>query len=182
MKTIINTKTCIWPISEGQYRAAFPNTSFPSELATLEEPFAWVESVSQPKYDWITQGCRSALPVQQNGVFTQQYDVYDLPAEQIDINRQIHKERLISGAISATQNRLDAFAQSRGYDGILSLCTYATSTVPKFQAEGQYGVTARDATWAQLYTIMAEVESGARPMPEGYSDIESELPVLAWPI
>lgn len=72
--------------------------------------------------------------------------------------------------------------KTRNYDGILSLATYATSTNATFQAEGQYGVTARDATWAQLYTIMGEVEAGTRPMPAGYQDIEPELPVLEWPI
>jgi len=81
----------------------------------------------------------------------------------------------------ATQQRLDDFARTRNYDGILSLCTYATSTVPKFQAEGQYGVTARDATWAKLYEMLAEVEAGTRPMPNGYADVEPELPVLEWP-
>lgn len=84
--------------------------------------------------------------------------------------------------VNATQLRLDDFAKTRNYDGILSLCTYATSTVPKFQTEGQYGVTARDDTWAKLYEIMAEVEAGTRPMPEGYSDIEPELPLLKWPV
>lgn len=83
--------------------------------------------------------------------------------------------------VQATQQRLDNFARTRNYDGILSLCTYATSTVPKFQAEGQYGVTARDATWATLYQILAEVEAGTRPVPSGYADIEPDLPALAWP-
>lgn len=35
---------------------------------------------------------------------------------------------------------------------------------------------------AKLYEIMGEVESGARPMPEGYADIEPELPALEWPL
>lgn len=83
--------------------------------------------------------------------------------------------------VTATQARLDDFASTRNYDGILSLCTYATSTVPKFQAEGQYGVEARDATWASLYQILAEVEVGTRPMPSGFADVEPELPVLTWP-
>lgn len=83
--------------------------------------------------------------------------------------------------VAATQARLDDFAKTRGYDGILSACTYATSPTPKFSAEGQYCVAQRDATWAKLYQIMGEVEAGSRPMPSGYADIEGELPVLAWP-
>lgn len=47
--------------------------------------------------------------------------------------------------------------------------------------EHKYGVEARDATWAKLYEVMADVEAGTRPMPAGYADIEPELPVLEWP-
>jgi hypothetical protein len=83
--------------------------------------------------------------------------------------------------VTATQARLDAFARTRNYDSMLSACTYATSTVTKFQIEGQYCVEARDATWAALYVMLDDILSGARPMPSGFADIESELPVLAWP-
>lgn len=91
-------------------------------------------------------------------------------------------EQIQQEIVTATQNRLDTFAQTRNYDGILSACTYATSTVPKFQVEGQYCVESRDATWAKLYEILAEVEAGTRPMPTGYASIENELPVLQWPV
>jgi hypothetical protein len=84
--------------------------------------------------------------------------------------------------IASTQERLNVFARTRYYDGILSLCTYATSPNPRFQSEGQYGVVARDSTWAKLYEILEEVEAGKRPMPTGYVDVEPELPVLQWPI
>lgn len=90
-------------------------------------------------------------------------------------------EEIQASIVSATQQRLDAFARTRNYDGILSACTYATSAVPKFAAEGQYAVQARDATWATLYTILAEVEAGTRPLPSGYADIEQDLPALTWP-
>lgn len=83
--------------------------------------------------------------------------------------------------VQATQTRLDAFAQERNYDSILSACSYATSTVPKFQAEGQYCVQARDATWAALYAILAQIQAGARPLPQSYAELEAELPILAWP-
>lgn len=83
--------------------------------------------------------------------------------------------------VQTTQRRLDDFARTRNYDNMLSACTYSTSTVHKFQSEGQYCVDARDATWAKLYEILAEVEAGTRPVPSGYSDIEPDLPVLTWP-
>lgn len=82
---------------------------------------------------------------------------------------------------AAIQHRLDAFARTRNYDGILSACTYATSAVPKFAAEGQACVDLRDATWTAAYSIMADVLAGERPMPAGLEDIEADLPALEWP-
>lgn len=82
---------------------------------------------------------------------------------------------------AAVQDRLDAFAKTRGYDGILSACTYATSKVAKFAAEGAYCVDARDAHWAQCYAIMADVQGGLRPMPT-VDAVLAELPALEWPL
>lgn len=79
------------------------------------------------------------------------------------------------------QQRLDDFARTRNYDGILSACTYATSTVTKFKAEGQACVNLRDATWEAAYNILAQVQAGTRPMPQTIADIEADLPALAWP-
>lgn len=83
--------------------------------------------------------------------------------------------------VTATQQRLDDFARTRNYDGILSACTYATSAVPKFQAEGQYAVQVRDATWAALYALLDEVQAGTRPVPASFADVEPMLPPLEWP-
>lgn len=91
-------------------------------------------------------------------------------------------EVIQSEIVQEVQLRLDTFAQSRNYDSILSASTYATSVIPKFQAEGQAAVNARDTTWATLYTILGEVQSGTRPTPESYADIEVELPQLNWPV
>ena len=81
----------------------------------------------------------------------------------------------------AVQARLDEFARTRSYDGILSACSYATSTNAKFSAEGQYCVSARDETWETCYAIIAEVESGKRTMPT-LGEIMAELPALIWPV
>lgn len=81
---------------------------------------------------------------------------------------------------NAIQNHLDAFAQTRNYDNILSAATYATSAIPKFKAEGQYAVEARDATWTKGYEILGEVLAGERPMPS-LEEVFADLPPLAWP-
>lgn len=86
-------------------------------------------------------------------------------------------EQVIAGFTIEIQKRLDDFAKSRGYDGILSACTYATSLVPAFKAEGQCCVEARDNTWAAAYAIMNAVQSGQRAMPT-----LAELPNLVWPV
>lgn len=89
-------------------------------------------------------------------------------------------EQIIAQYDAAVQQRLDDFAKTRNYSGIMSACTYATSTVPKFKAEGQYAVEARDATWAKCYEVLAAVEAGSRPMPT-LDELLADLPVLAWP-
>lgn len=96
-------------------------------------------------------------------------------------------EQVQAEVVAGTQQRLDTFAQTRNYDGILSACAYASSTVPTFAAEGTYCLGARDATWAALYALMAQVQAGNWPipgagqMPTGYADIEPSLPALEWP-
>ena len=89
-------------------------------------------------------------------------------------------EQIIAQYDAAMQQRLDDFAKTRNYTNILSAATYATSTVPKFKAEGQYAVEARDATWAKCYEVLAAVEAGSRPMPT-LDELLAELPVLTWP-
>lgn len=90
-------------------------------------------------------------------------------------------EELIEEVTASVQKRLDDFASTRNYDGILSACTYAYSTNDIFRPEGQYCVEARDETWAKCYQILTEVQIGVRQMPNSYAEIESELPTLSWP-
>ncbi|MFM9926892.1 hypothetical protein VLK31_28170 [Variovorax sp. H27-G14] len=79
----------------------------------------------------------------------------------------------------AVQERLDEFARTRNYDSILSACTYVTSAVPKFKAEGEAAIQARDAAWHACYGILTEVQGGARPMPT-LDEVLAELPALLW--
>lgn len=89
-------------------------------------------------------------------------------------------DRNIKLLTSVVQSRLDAFAQSRGYDNILSACTYIGSSVPKFAAEAQTCINLRDATWAACYAILADVNAGLRTLPT-VDSTPIELPLLEWP-
>lgn len=81
----------------------------------------------------------------------------------------------------AVQALLDDKAKERKYDGILSLCTYVTSTNPGFAAEGQAGVAWRDASWAKCYEVLTAVGAGTRTQPT-VAELLAELPAMAWPI
>lgn len=87
---------------------------------------------------------------------------------------------LVAMVTAMVQARLDAFAQTRGYDGILSACSYASSGVPRFQGDAEYCVSARDATWAALYALHEQVVAGSRPQPT-MEEVLTMLPELAWP-
>lgn len=80
----------------------------------------------------------------------------------------------------AMQAHLDQTAQTRGYDGILSLCSYATSQNARFGPEGQAGVTFRDAVWAYGYQIIDEIQAGTRPVPTAAEPVAA-LPSIVWP-
>lgn len=82
--------------------------------------------------------------------------------------------------VTAVQMMLDTKARERLYDNILSACTYATSTRPKFQAEGQACVAWRDAVWSRCYELMADVDSGALTQPT-IEELLAMLPTMEWP-
>lgn len=94
---------------------------------------------------------------------------------------QSKKAALIKkSVIEALQKRIDEFAQTRNYTNAIFAASYATSATPKFSQEGQYIVEARDAMWLAGYAILAEVESGARPVPT-VEEVIAEMPPLVWP-
>lgn len=80
----------------------------------------------------------------------------------------------------AVQAHLDATARERGYDGILSLASYAASTHPPFSAEGRAGLDWRDAVWGYCYQVLADVQAGNRAVPSA-DELIAELPAMVWP-
>ena len=76
----------------------------------------------------------------------------------------------------AIQVHLDAKAVEKGYDNIVSACSYAGYPNP-FQAEGVVYGTWRANVWTKGYEILAQVQAGERPLPT-IEELLAELPEL----
>lgn len=102
--------------------------------------------------------------------------------EAIDISTVDEKliNRIVELVRQHVQKLLDAFAQQRGYDGIVSAVSYANSSVQQFANEGQRALQKRDEAWTNMYAYIAEVKAGSKPVPKSVSEIEAELPALTW--
>ena len=78
------------------------------------------------------------------------------------------------------QNMMDARARERNYDGIMSVCSYATSSFPKFATEAAACVVWRDAVWAKCYELLEAVLGGEMNIPSE-TEFLALLPVMSWP-
>lgn len=170
-------------VSQGELRRRNPDTSLPAVWGQDTLDFLGIAPVfpaPQPEYDSVTQTVQSSGPVLTNkGHYEQSWTIVDLDPEIVAQNQAAKLEQLKSSIVQQVQSRLDAFAQTKNYDSILSAASYATSSNPVFKSEGQTAVDLRDATWAELYTILSEVEAGTRTVTS-FADIEADLPILTW--
>lgn len=90
---------------------------------------------------------------------------------------------IVAACTAQAQEKLDAFAQARGYTDIVSLCSYANDPDPTFAAEGLVGVSKRSQMWAALRRVQSEAIAGQRSIPRSFEELEVEaglLPSLTW--
>lgn len=91
---------------------------------------------------------------------------------------QLGKEHA-EAIVRAVQQELDRRAQEKGYDNILSACSYAAQSVgAPFQAEGAAFLAWRSDVWATAYGILAQVQAGERAMPT-LAEAVASMPELA---
>jgi len=62
------------------------------------------------------------------------------------------------------QAHLDAEAQTKGYESILSACSYA-AYANTYQVEGQSFIVWRGAVWDYCYAELAKIQAGTRTEP-----------------
>ena len=92
------------------------------------------------------------------------------------VEKPLDTETLKQSYTAAIQTHMDAKAKLRGYDNIVSACSYAGYENP-FRAEGEaYGMW-RASCWKYAYEQLALILSGSREIPTVEAFIQ-ELPLL----
>ena len=85
-------------------------------------------------------------------------------------------DEIQSALSSAVQRHLDTSAQARGYDDIVSACSYAGAANP-FQEESIGFLQWRAACWQHCYQVLAECQAGTRSVPSA-DELLGELPLI----
>ena len=70
-------------------------------------------------------------------------------------------------------NMLNSFASEKGYDSIISACSYNTSTIPTFKAEALKSIAVRDAAWVAVLEAMKDTQRTP-------AEILDSIPALTW--
>jgi hypothetical protein len=157
-------------------------------MELTQEQYAILEHVLVDPDAWIANAIATVGELAVIDKINKYRDDYlsqkDNPNYKTRAEREIPPEPTLSqikqSLINAIQSYLDKEAQAHFYDGILSLCSYATSTNLKFGPEGQAGVVWRDDCWSVGYAVLAECEAGTRAIPT-VDELLAEMPVMVWP-
>ena len=174
-------------------------------------PFEWYTPVvyqAKPEFDPRIEGLKEIMEVFENQVLVRYevverdinsilQDIHYPPNGERDPNDPFHRpkkvevniadvdpvliEKIRKLAADIVLDKLDKFAQEKGYDDIRSCVSYTASTNPKFKAEADIAIAKRDQAWTNLYTYLDEVVAGTKPVPESWADIEANLPEFTWP-
>ena len=145
------------------------------------EDYAVIISSDKLACDSLLEYNEEIYPTLVDGVYNQQWEIRQCSPEQYATNLSILKEDITN----KVQERLDNFAKEKGYGDsitspIVSACSYAASTHPKYGVEGRYCLLKREETWDKLYEILADVEANTRTVPRSFNEIVLELPILNW--
>jgi hypothetical protein len=144
-------------------RAACPQCSVPDGLDHSALGFALLQETLPPApAPW----CAVVEGIPSGGVQTW----VQQPMAQVEI---------IAGCVAAVEARLDAFAAERHYVSIVSACSYASSSNPRFAADARRALDVRDAVWAECYAILNEAQAGKRPVP-ALDELFAALPAMTW--
>ena len=116
----------------------------------------------------------SLVQIKEDGTYYTYYNqdgTADLAKELLE-----DKANTLQAMESAIQEYIDSQAKNRGYDSIVSACSYAGYT-NEFQTEAVSLGVWRSAVWTKAYQVQADVEAGTIPMPT-VDELIAMLPIF----
>lgn len=131
--------------------------------------------------------CRTYLPEQMNQL---RLDIGAVSGDYLEMIAEVEAaatpyvqppDEYVEAIMASVQSMMDAEAKSPISDSILSLCSYAVSTVPQFAAMGRAGVAWRDGVLLQSHSMIDEWVSGQRDTPYTLEEVLAALPAMVWP-
>lgn len=100
--------------------------------------------------------------------------------EKEEYNPDITLETIKQILIGSVQNYMDYVASTRGYDGILSVCSYFDSGVERFDEEGRKARLWRSAVWEYCYAQLDLFEAGKLDHIPSEEELINSLPKMDW--
>jgi hypothetical protein len=88
---------------------------------------------------------------------------------------------MVERAKVTVQAHIDATARERDYADGVACASYKTSTINLWAAEAATFIAWRDAVWATMYALLAEVDAGQAVPPANEAELLALLPVMEWP-
>lgn len=101
----------------------------------------------------------------------------DVLASEVD---QALVKRIVTLINGYIQTKLDAFANERGYDNVVTLISYETSGVKEYKADAKKGKEMRDQVWSATTAYVNDILADAKPIPKSITEIDEALPSIAW--
>nr|DAK13430.1 MAG TPA: hypothetical protein [Caudoviricetes sp.] len=126
-------------------------------LMVVEEPY--------PTFD---SDFKKAIPNDhiKNDTYISSYKVVDKTLDELTL---LFKEK--------TQELLDAKAREKGYDDILSACSYA-GYENDFKAEGEAFGVWRAKVWKYGYALLEAISKGEKELPKSFKELIKDMPKL----
>ena len=126
-------------------------------LMVVEEPY--------PTFD---SDFKKAIPNDhiKDDTYISSYKVVDKTLDELTL---LFKEK--------TQELLDAKAREKGYDDILSACSYA-GYENDFKAEGEAFGVWRTKVWKYGYALLEAISKGEKELPKSFKELIKDMPKL----
>lgn len=160
----------------GTIQEFFPNTSFVKDV--VPDDFlaqnGCVKVVETLEFDVSTHKLSSVQPyIKNNIVYTVEcIELSELEKLEYKKNKLDNFKRQLDYLAS---QEINSFARDHGYESMLSMVSFITSTNQTYADEAKIAIDYRDAVWLNVETIIADVIAGDREIPTDINVLISEL-------